>query len=69
MKTDINGKCTCKKSIIKLHIKSVKHHNGNMRLQSREEHKRDIGDMIQQYDQIAHPVGENLPAEVRILSS
>ena len=55
-----------KKSVINLHVKSVKHHNEKMQLQFREEHERGISNMIQQYDQITYPVGKNLPAEVCI---
>ena len=54
--------------MIELHtcIKSVKHKNGKARLASKEKRERAIADMLQQYDHDVHPVGEGLPASVRV---
>ena len=55
-----------KKSVIELHIKSVKHTKGKTRLLSKEIRERSICDMLKQYDSKVHPVGENLPTPVRV---
>ncbi len=55
-----------KKSVINLHIKSVKHENGKTRLASREKREKNISEMLQKFNQDVHPVGENLPVAVRV---
>ena len=55
-----------KKSVINLHIKSVKHANGKARLASRDKREKNIADMLGKFDKEMHPVGESLPTAVRV---
>ena len=55
-----------KKSIIELHIKSVKHGRGKVKLNSKEKRERDLAKSLNAYDEEVHPVGESLPTDQRV---
>ena len=54
-----------KKSVIDLHVKSVKHVRGKKRLSSKKKHDEDIIQALDKYDHEFHPEGETLPTSVR----
>ena len=55
-----------KKNIIQQHITSAKHESGKKKLQMKDKRESDIASMLKNYDKEVHPVGENLPNEVRV---
>ena len=55
-----------KKSIIDLHIKSVKHSQGKRRLASTKKHDQDIINALGKYDEEFHPEGESLLNSTRL---
>ena len=55
-----------KASVLQLHVKSVKHIDGKVRLQRKEKHERDIAATMKAYDDEVHPKGETLPMEERV---
>ena len=52
--------------IIVSHIKLTKHSAGLGRLKSKQARQQYIAGMLKKYDQKVHPVGENLPEDVRV---
>ncbi len=63
---DCRENLSLKKSVLNNHIKSSKHEMGKKRLAAKEKRERSISDMLKSYDKDVHPVGENLPENVRI---
>ena len=55
-----------KKSVIEGHIKSSKYIKGKDKLALKETRERDISDRLSQYNSRVHPVGETLPASIRV---
>ena len=54
------------KSVIDLHVKSVKHVQGKKRLSSKMKRDEDIIQALDKYDHEFHPEGETLPTSVRL---
>ena len=55
-----------KRSIIKNHIQSSKHHKSLQRMKHKEARERDIAESLRKYNQDVHPRGETLPEEQQI---
>ena len=55
-----------KKSVIDLHLKSVKHDKGKQRLSSNAQKEEDIIQALETFDREHHPEGERLPISVRL---
>ena len=55
-----------KKSVITLHIKSGKHSQGKVHLQTKHMRERDISEAMKKYGEETHPVGETLSTEQRV---
>ena len=55
-----------KKSVIELHISSQKHKHGKEQFGTNVAREKSICESLKAYDVVVHPVGENLPDEVRI---
>ena len=55
-----------KKSVIELHISSQKHKHGKEWLGTNVTREKSIYESLKAYDVVVHPVGENLPEEVRV---
>ena len=55
-----------KKSVIELHVSSQKHKRGKERLGTNVASEKSICESLKAYDVVVHPVGENLPDEVRV---
>ena len=49
-----------KKSVLKLHIESIKHKSSKVKLQKKEERQRDIVQALKKYDNDNRPKGETL---------
>ncbi len=55
-----------KKSVIELHLKSVKHGRGKKRLSLKAQQEQDIIQALETFDRECHPEGERLPTSVRL---
>ena len=55
-----------KKSIIDLHLKSVKHQHGRARLSLKEKREQGIVAALKSFDSTQHPLGESLPNSTRV---
>jgi hypothetical protein len=55
-----------KASTIRLHIKSVKHQNGKLRVSRKEARERDIAKAFKTYNQDAHLAGGTIPVDQQV---
>ena len=49
-----------------IHIKSIKHGRGKVKLNSKEKREQDLAKSLNAYDEEVHPVGESLPTDQRV---